>query len=86
VQGTVADADQSQDHRDFNGDREHAEERAYGTVGEVRDDELVEQASIIRASVQWLTGALFPSSSEVGFAASSSCWPPSEGEVAAKRR
>jgi len=48
VQGAVADTDQGQDHRDFDGNRKYAEERAHGTVGEIRDDELVEQASIIR--------------------------------------
>ena len=48
VQGAVADADQGQDHRDFDGDREHAEEGAYRAVGEIGENELIEQDLIIR--------------------------------------
>ena len=45
VQGAIAHAHQGQDHRDFHRDRKHAEQSADRAVGQVSEDQLIQQDS-----------------------------------------
>ena len=47
VERAVGDADQRKNHGDFNADGQHRQQRADGAMGEIGEDELVDQGSSI---------------------------------------